>query len=103
MDLEGAEKIILPVIDDKINYAVIDLYALGVQGEEELNRLIKKIAITHTVEVIEQDVNISISERWQDWLMEKKPVMKVLYAHRTINNNQEKSVVSRALKKNELP
>ena len=60
MELEGEETVITPEIGDKIkkiNYAVIDLHALGIHGEKELDRLIRKIEVTHAVEIIEKDIN----------------------------------------------
>jgi FkbM family methyltransferase len=87
MDLEGAETIIIPEIGDKIkkiNYAVIDLHAVGAQGEEELDRLVRKVEVTHAVEIVDKDVNVSIPGRWHDWLVRNKPVMKILYAQRLI-------------------
>lgn len=87
MDLEGAETIILPEIGDKIKkirYAVIDLHAVGTRGEEELDLLVKKISVTHAVEIIDKDVNVSIPGRWQKWLVKNNPVMKVLYAQRLV-------------------
>lgn len=87
MDLEGAETIIIPEIGDKIkkiHYAVIDLHAVGTQNETELENLMAKIKLTHAVEIIEKDVQVSIPSRWQKWLTEKKPIMKVLYAQRLV-------------------
>ncbi len=85
MDLEGAETMILPEIGDKIKqiqYAVIDLHAVGHQGKEDLEHLVKTIELTHAVAIIDKDISVSIPGKWHDWLRENSPVMKILYAQR---------------------